>query len=298
MRIIAFLAILFSVLLGCTKKDSAEPVYTMGFTPAENAEVMATNGKYISELIQKKTGVKVKAFVASDYTALIEAMRTGQVQFAWLAPFGFVMAEKRAGAKLLLKSVRNGKAYFYSCIFVRKDSPIKRLEDLKGKNIAWVDPASTSGFIIPKAGVMEEGYNPDKFVGKQIFAGGHDSVLLGVMNKSVDAGATFTNDTQGKSAAWNMLGVSRPEFAKNVRIVWVSKPIPNDTFSTTEKFYAEHKDVVDKVTNVIKELGNTPEGKSALDRLYKIDSFIEGKKEEFLPLIKAAEKLNIEIKSK
>lgn len=259
---------------------------------------MATNGKFISDVIKEKTGIRIKPYVATDYTALIEGMRGGQVQFAWLAPFGFVLAEKRAGAKILLKAVRNGHAYFYSCIFVNKKSPYKKIQDLKGKNISWVDPASTSGFLMPKAGLIEEGINPDKFFGKQIFAGGHDTVLLGVMNGSVDAGATFTNDTEGKSGAWNMLAVSRPEYVKNVRIVWVSKPIANDTFATTEKFYKEHPEVVDKVMNVVKHLAETPDGKEALAKLYKIDGFVDGKSEDYEPLKKAADKLKIDIKAK
>ncbi len=294
-----FISVLVAALVfaSCTKKKE-EDVYVMGFTPAESAETVMTNGNVITDIIKKKTGIKIKAYVASDYTALIEALRGGTVHFAWLAPFGLVLAEKRAGAKVLLKSVRNGKPYFYSCIFVRSDKPYKTIQDLKGRNIAWVDPASASGFIVPKASLINDGIEVDKFFGKQIFAGGHDSVLLGVMNGSVDAGATFTNDPDGQSGPWNMLNASKPEFKDKVKVIYVSKPIPNDTFSTSDKFNADHADIVEKVTNVIKDMDKEPEGKKALHDLYRIDGMIPAKSEEFEVLRKAATKLDVEVGKK
>lgn len=293
---VKFLSLFLAAILvtACTKK-SDEVVYTMGFTPAENAETVTSNGKVIADLIHQKTGIKIKTYVATDYTALIEAMRGGTVQFGWLASFGYVLAEKRAGAKVLLKSVRNGKPYFYSAIITRKDKNFKKISDLKGKNIAWVDPASASGFIVPKASLINDGIDVDKFFGKQIFAGGHDSVVLGVINGSVDAGATFTNDEKGSDGAWTHLSHAKPEFKDKIQVVYVSKPIPNDTFSTTDKFYAEHKDVVDKVTDVVKHMDSTPEGKQALLKLYRIDSFLDAQSSDFDPLKKAADKLSIEI---
>ncbi|MBK9293017.1 MAG: phosphate/phosphite/phosphonate ABC transporter substrate-binding protein [Oligoflexia bacterium] len=293
MKILTLLLSAF-LLTSCFKKSN-ETVYTMGFTPAENVDVVTTNGKVISDIVYKKTGVKLKTYVATDYTALIEAMRGGSVQFGWLAPFGYVLAEKRAGAKVLLKSVRHGKPYFYSAIFTRKDKPFKTIQDLKGKSIAWVDPASTSGFIVPKAALINDGIDADKFFGKQIFAGGHDSVVLGVINGSVDAGATFANDEKGVTGAWTQLSNAKPEFKDKIRVIYVTKPIPNDTFSTTEKFYTQNQGLVDKITEVIKTMDSSPEGKQALYNLYRIDSFLKATSEDFAPLKKAAEKLNIEI---
>jgi len=296
-KLMSLLVVISIGCSACTKKKD-ENTFTMGFTPAENAEVVTTNGKVISDLILEKTGIKVKTYVASDYTALIEALRGGSVHFAWLAPFGFVLAEQRAGAKILLKSVRKGKPHFYSCLIVRSDKPYKTVADLKGRNIAWVDPASASGYIVPKASLINDGMDPDKFFGKQIFAGGHDSVVLGVINGSVDVGATFTNEENGETGAWNMLAMSKPEFKDKIRVIYVSKPVPNDTLSTSEKFYASNKDVVDKVTKVLLEMDKEPSGKKALHDLYRIDSMMVAKTEDFEVLRKAADKLNVDIGKK
>src|SRR5690606_12164134 len=119
-------------------------------------------------------GKKIEITVASDYAALVEAMKTNQVQIGWLAPFAFVLAEKVAGAKVMLKSVRHGQAAAFSAIIVRDDSPYKTIADLKGKTIAWTDPSSSSGHIMPKAALVADGYVPEEFFGQQTWAGTHE----------------------------------------------------------------------------------------------------------------------------
>jgi phosphonate transport system substrate-binding protein len=298
--VLGFVAAAFLVLAGltgCTKK-SDEVVYKMGFTPAENAEVVSTNGRAIADIIERKTGIKIKTYVATDYTALIEAMRGGTVDFAWFASFGYVLAEQHAGAKVLLKAVRKGNPYFYSAIIVRSDSKYKTIQDLKGTNIAWVDPASASGYIVPKASLLNDGIDADKFFKKQIYAGGHDTVVLGVINKSVDAGATFANEADASTGGWNMLATSKPEYKDQVRAIYVSKPIPNDTFATSEKLMKDKPDVVEKVRSVVKELDKSEEGKTALKTLYRIDSMIDAQSSDYDPLRKAAAQLNMDVTKK
>src|SRR5690606_3655883 len=148
---------------------------TFGFNPAENADVVETNGKAFAEFYKKQTGYNVKTFIATDYTALIEALRSGRIDFAFLPPFSYVKAEEVAGAKVLMKSVRRGQSVFYSGIIVRSDKGFDKIEDLKGKNIAWVDPSSSSGYIVPKAALItKKKIDPDSFFNKEVYAGSHD----------------------------------------------------------------------------------------------------------------------------
>lgn len=293
-NLLGLVFILFFV--GGCHKEQGPPVYTMGFAPSENADTVTTNGKILSDVLTRKTGINLKTYVAADYTALIEAMRGGNVPFAWLPPFALVLAEKRAGAKVLLKCVRNGKAYFYAAIIVRSDKPYKKLADLRGKTIAWVDPASSSGYVVPRASLVNDGIDPDTFFKKQVFAGGHDTVVLGVINGSVDAGATFTNEKTAETGGWTMLSTSRPEFKSKIRAVYVSQQVPNDTFATTDKFAREHPDVVNKITEAIKNLHLSSDGKKALYDLYRIDSMIPATSEEFEPLRKAASQIKVDVR--
>lgn len=283
-----------AALLQFTAAHAAEKtVINIGFNPAENADVVETNGKLFSEYYKKATGLDVKTFIATDYTALIEALRSGRIDFAFLPPFSFVKAEEVAGAKVLMKSVRKGQSVFYSGIIVRADKGFNKIEDLKGKNIAWVDPASSSGFIVPKAALMtKKKLDPDKFFGKQVYAGSHDALVLSVLNGTVDAGATFVNDTKGEDGAWHQF-LKTPEDRKKIKMIFVSDPIPGDTMATTEKFNKEHKDIVTKTVKILADMGKNDEGKAILKALYRIDSMIPATSKEYQPLRDAAKLIDI-----
>ncbi|NQW45253.1 MAG: phosphate/phosphite/phosphonate ABC transporter substrate-binding protein [Deltaproteobacteria bacterium] len=264
----------------------------MGFNPAENAEAVETNGKVFSDYYQSKMGIKVKTFIATDYTALIEALRSGRVDFAFLPPFSFVKAEEIAGAKVLLKCVRKGKAVLYSAIITRRDKNYLKLEDLKGKNIAWVDPSSTSGHIFAKASLKQKkGIDADKFFGKQIFAGAHDALVLAVLNGTVDAGATFSNDAEGIDGSWTQF--LKGDDVKKIRVIYVSEPFTGDTMATSKKFAAEYPEIVDKTVKLMLEMGKDPKGKQILKDLYHVDSLIPAKTEEFNSVRDAAKFLNL-----
>jgi phosphonate transport system substrate-binding protein len=273
-------------------KTPARTEITMGFNPAENVEVVEMNGKLLSAYMQKKTGLSVKTFVATDYTALIEALRGGRIDFAWLAPFSYVKAEKIADAKVLLKSVRKGKDHFFSAIITSSTKPFKTVQDLKGKSMAWVDPTSTSGHIMPKASVKKKfGIDPETFFGKQIFAGSHDALVLAVLNGTVDAGATFVNDKEGKEGAWNQL--FKDSDPTKIRVLYVTEPIPGDTLCTSGKFLASNKTIVDNTVKILKDMGKNEEGKKILKALYRIDSLVPAKSEDYQSVRDAATQIDI-----
>lgn len=294
-RVTSLWALAVAMFIGATTAQAAteRKEVVMGFNPAENVDVVEMNGKAFSEYYEKKTGYKVKTFIATDYTALIEALRSGRIDFAWLPPFSYVKAEKVADAKVLLKAVRRGRAAFYSAIISRADKNIKSIEDLKGKNIAWVDPSSTSGHIFPKANLMTKfNIDPDKYFGKQVFAGSHDSLVLAVLNGTVDAGATFANDPEGKNGAWHLF-LKKTEDQGRIRVVYVTDPITGDTMTTTNKFYTKNKVLVEKTKDMLVEMGKDAEGQKILKALYRMDSMVPATSEDYEAVRAAARVLNV-----
>ncbi len=282
------------VTLSAAQAAELKRPVVMGFNPAENAETTEFNGKLFVEYYKKKTGYDAKTFVATDYTALIEALRSGQIDFAWLAPFSYVKAEKVANAQVLLKSVRKGQAYFFSCIITRSDRPYAKIEDLKGKNIAWVDPSSTSGHIFPKANLLsKKNIDADKYFGRQIFAGSHDALVLAVINGTVDAGATFCDNKEGTTGAWTQF-LKTDEEKKKVRSIYVTEPITGDTMATSKKFIASNKEVVDKTVDLLIGMGKDEEGKKILKAMYRIDSMVSAKPEDYEAVRAAARVLKLE----
>lgn len=287
-----FRALLTLALLP-TAALAAKTEITIGFNPAENADVVETNGKAFSDYFKKQTGLSVKTFIATDYTALIEAMRSGRVDFAFLPPFSFVKAEEIAGAKVLMKSVRNGQPLLYSALITRADKGINKVEDAKGKNIAWVDPASATGFIVPKAALLKKGLDPDKFFNRQVYAGSHDALVLAVVNGTVDVGATFSNDAKGEMGSWKQF-LKSPAEQKKIKVLLVTDPIPGDTMATTAKFEKDNKELVEKTVKLLEEMGKNPEGKKILTALYRIDAMVKATSKDFQSVRDAAKAVGIE----
>lgn len=286
------LALILAVLLPVAGAAKPKTGIVMGFNPAENAEVVETNGKLFADYYKAKTGLDVKTFIATDYTALIEALRSGQVDFAFLPPFSYVKAEQVAGAKVMLKSVRKGSPFYYAAIITRKDKGFKTIHDLKGKNVAWVDPSSSAGHIFPKAGLIEKlKIDPETFFKRQVFAGSHDALVLAVVNGTVDAGATFSNDAKGSSGAWTQF-LKEGERDK-IQVLFVTEPITGDTMAASKKISQTHPELVKKTASVLTEMGKTEEGKKILYALYRIDSMVPSTPAEYEPVRKAARILDI-----
>lgn len=205
-KLLTALLILLPVLGACSqiisnnaKNPSSKSVYAdgkkeivMGLIPAESNEEMIEKFEPMRVYLEKKLERPVKVFTATDYAAVIEAMKRDKVDIAWFGPLSYVLAEKEADAEAFAVGVRKntGLSTYKSIFVVPGDSEIKSIKDLKGKNVAFVDPASTSGGLVPTYLVKKEtGKMPQEFFGKLSYAGGHDAAELAVKNKTVDAAA-------------------------------------------------------------------------------------------------------------
>ncbi|HWG84646.1 MAG TPA: PhnD/SsuA/transferrin family substrate-binding protein, partial [Deinococcales bacterium] len=151
---------------------------------------------------------------------------------------------------------------------------------LQGARIAWIDPTSAAGYTFPKATLVTQGIDPDKFFSRQTFAGGHDAAVLAVLNGSVDVAATFSNNTQGTSGSWTQV-LKDPNQIKQIRVVGYSKPIPGDTVSVRKGFADACPDVVKKVQDAIISMKYFPKTKALLRNLYRIDYMVPAKDSDY-----------------
>ena len=196
-------------------------VLKMGLIPADDAEEMIRDYEPVRAYLSEKLGMPVEIQVTSDYTAAIEAMRSKHIEMAWFGPFSYIIAKNVAGAEAIVNGVRrsDGKSDYHSVIVARADSGITKLEDLKGKNFAFVDPASTSGNLIPRKMLLENGIDPDQDFSTVFYAGTHNAVEYAIANKKVDAGADSDNSYD------RMVKAGEIDPAVN-KIIFISPSIP------------------------------------------------------------------------
>jgi len=267
------LAIWFFILQGflaCRGAHDGGRVLRVGFVPSENVQQVAQNAQPIVTILQEKLNLEVQPFVATDYTGVIEALRANKLDIAFLTPASYVLANREANVKVVLKSQRRGMPYYYAAIITRADSGIRGLEDLRNKTFAFGDPLSTSGHVFPRKMFKEKGIDPVKDFKNVIYSGGHDATVLAVLNRKVDAGATFANSREGREGAW-MQYLKDPEEQKKIRPIAYSEPIPADNLVVNANLDAA---LAKKIEQVFLELSVDPEGRRMLRDLYKIDGFV------------------------
>ena len=202
-------------------EDNDIKVLKMGLIPADDADEMLRNYEPIKAYLTNELGIPVEILVTSDYTAAIEAMRAKHIDMAWFGPFSYIIAHNVAGAEAIVNGVKEstGKATYRSVIVANANSGINSIDDLKGKSFAFVDPASTSGNLIPRKMLIENGINPDNDFSTSYYAGTHNAVQYAIANGKVDAGASGDNVHQRMIDA----GEINPKVNK---IIFTSPDIP------------------------------------------------------------------------
>ena len=200
---------------------SAKDQLTIGLIPSEDSQAMIEASKQVLSTLESRLGMPVVPFVATDYNGIIEALRAGKLDVAYLGPFSYVLATSVANVEAFAVAVtrKTGQSAYKSVIVARKDSGIRELADLKGRTFAFVDPSSASGHLFPKAGLEQAGFVPAQLFSRVIFSGSHDASILAVENHKVDAAAVA--DRIFASAVSKGL-VKQDEF----QVVWSSRPIP------------------------------------------------------------------------
>ncbi|MBU9713681.1 phosphate/phosphite/phosphonate ABC transporter substrate-binding protein [Evansella tamaricis] len=170
----------------------------MGVIPAEDQTSASDRVNEFAEELATHLGIEVDVFLGTDYNAVIEAMRTENIDIAFFGPFAYVLASERSGAEVFsIGGKSEEEIYYTSAIIVPKDSDAESIADLEGKDFLFVDPASTSGHIFPRAKVIEDlGVTNDEVesvFGSVTFSGSHDASILAIVNGDADGAAIATD---------------------------------------------------------------------------------------------------------
>lgn len=262
--LITLFSLVILVLAACAPAAPAlgteqNPI-VMSFVPSGDTQEIIASGDQLAQMITDKTGLVIDANVGTDFAAVREALGAGKAQIGWLNTFNYVLAHEKFGVDVGLVTERFGSTSYKGQFNVRADSGIKSLEDLKGKTICWVDPNSTSGYIIPRIMLAANGIDPDKDFANQIEAGSHNNVITQVYNGECDVGTTYAD---ARSSVEDDL----PDVKEKVVVLALTSDIPNDSVSFSKDFPA---DMREKVVNALLEISATEEGQAALNNLYSI----------------------------
>lgn len=219
------------------------PTVGFGVLSVESQGATITRFNAFPPYFRQRMGVDCRVFQATDYAGVVQALTGAQIQMANLGPAAYAAAwidSNGAVEPIATYTAPTGQAGYFSILIVRQDSPAQTLADLRGKTVAWADPNSTSGYLVPLAALRAENIDPQRFFSRTVFSGGHEQSVLGVLNGNFDAAFTWTaeDDAFGQLRMMIDRGVLQRD---RIRVVMQSPLIPNPPIVVRKDLPAEMK---------------------------------------------------------
>lgn len=257
----------FAAGCGGNSQEAGKKTFTIAYAPNESTTDSTDARSTLAKDLGKVINMDVKEIQASDYTAIIEALRTGKADMAYMGALAVAMGAERAGVTPIVMKAPNGdkaQAVYHSVFITQKNnSEINSIKDFKGKTIAFVDPDSTSGNLVPTSEIMkafpdlhltnEKIHTNGEFFEAVSFSGKHQAGLQAVIKGDVDivpiSDQIMASEFKNGNADENAVKVVHSSAAIPAEAMVVSKTVNEDLKKTLTKFLVEYnnKDYFDKV---------------------------------------------------
>ncbi len=270
------------LLMGCSEE---EEVLTMGFVPMRDGEQLIESLEPLEEMISRELGITVEAFTATNYVGVVEGLGSGQVDFGFIPPFAYVLANGESDARVALTVLNaSGESSYRSQFLVGEDSDIENFKDLYGKTVAFVDPSSTSGYLFPGAHLYQQGIDLEEDI-TYLYSGGHDQSLQLLLNGDVDAAVTFVDARERYQEDF-------PNALVETRVLGYTEEIPNISVTLSDSMDGETED---RLREALIEIGDTEEGKKLLAELFNIHGFVVAEDRDYDIIRDTAKTMNVDL---
>ncbi|MBK1783023.1 phosphate/phosphite/phosphonate ABC transporter substrate-binding protein [Prauserella cavernicola] len=238
-RAVGLAAIATVTLAGCGESaanDSGDSdTLVFASIPSEESTSLQEAFQPVIDLLEEETGKTIEFQQATDYAAIIEGQRAGKIDIAQYGPFSYVLA-RNSGVKTTAVAAQvqqKGEEPGYQSYGVTAaGSPVQDLGDFRGKKTCFVDPGSTSGYLYPSAGLIEEGIDPDSDI-TPVMSGGHDASVLAVASGQCDVGFATDNMVEKQLIQKGQLKQG------DVRTVWKSDVIAGSPIALSDDLAPE-----------------------------------------------------------
>jgi phosphonate transport system substrate-binding protein len=221
--------------------------------------------------------MKVEWTPVTDYAAAVETLVNRKVDMAWFGGFTFVQANHRSGGKVIPLVQREEDEKFRS-VFITGDPAIKSLADLKGKDVSFGSQSSTSGHLMPRSFLLQNGLNPDKDFRRVAFSGAHDATIAAVASGKVQAGAL-------NISVWEKFVADKKVDTGKVRVFYTTPPYYDYNWTVHADLPAALRE---KLAQALLSLNKgTPEGKEILE-LQRATRFVPTRPENYQGIEAAA----------
>lgn len=283
MRYVVVLAVL---LMFTVSTHAAE--LTIGLIPEQNVFKQKERYKPLGEYIEKKTGIKVKFTILSRYGNIIERLVSEKMDGAFFGSFTGALAIQKLGVEPLARPVNlDNTSTYRGYIFVRKDSGIRNVADMKGKRLVFVEKATTAGYVYPMAYFKEQGINNiDAYFKEYYFAGSHDAAIYAVLDKKADVGCA-------KHSMFDRVARKEPRITKELKILVTSPDVPSNGLAVRKDLDSGMKK---QLRDVLVGMDKEKEGREVLKKFEAL-KFLPTTKDDYNPVFDIAARAGIDIKT-
>ena len=227
------------------------PAFRIGLLGGENEADRLRKNECMVEQLGEKLGVPVELYPASDYAGVMQGLLSGQLDAASLGASGYAgiyLQDPEAVEPVFVALENDGSDGYYAMMYTKSDSGIENIEQMEGRSLAFADPNSTSGYLVPKAEMEAAEIDIDSYFSSTGFGGGHEQAVVAVLNGQYDAGVTLTSGV-GEEADGFSRGALRSMVDKDLldmadlKIIWKSNLIPNGPWVVRKSLADEPKQI-------------------------------------------------------
>jgi phosphonate transport system substrate-binding protein len=252
---------------GCKKVESPSPgaaksadekTLLVGLIPERNIFEQMEQYEPLADYISRKTGTKVKLKVLTRYGNIVDNFVALNLDGAFFGSFTYALAHAKLGVEPLARPEKlHGVSTYYGLIFVREDSGIRNAADMKGKTFAFVDRATTAGYLLPLAFFKDNGIRDYRaFLKEAYFTGTHEDAVYDVLNKKADIGAA-------KNTVYSEMAKTNGRIEEELTVLTRSPDVP-------ENGLAVRRDLDSSMKKMLKEtllnMNNDEDGREVLKK--------------------------------
>lgn len=291
-KILISACLCLAIVMVCSQTEAktevmgGQTVLIIGLIPERNIFQQLERYEPLADYISKKIGINIKLKVLTRYGNIIENFASAHMDAAFFGSFTYTLAHSKLGVEAIARPEGiDGISTYYGLIFVRKDSGIKSIKEMQGKSFAFVDKATTAGYLLPLAYFKEHGVEDYKtFLNETYFTGTHQDAIYDVLNKKTDIGAA-------KNTMFYRLAVGDSRITEELVILARSPDVP-------ENGLAVRKDLDESIKHKLKKtlinMHTDPEGINILKK-FGAKKFIKTSNDDYTSVYEYAQEIGLNL---
>ena len=258
----------------------------IGLIPEQNIFHQMDRYEPLMEYLYRKTGKRITLKLLPRYGNIIDSFKSSGLDGAFFGSFTYILAHAKVGVEVMARPLAlDNTSTYYGMIFVRRDSRIRTARDMKGKRFAFVDKATTAGYLLPLDYFHEHGISDYKrYLKETYFTGTHEDAIRDVLNRKADIGAA-------KNTVFQRLAKADPRIMKELVVLERSPDVPENALALRVDIDASVRDLL---KDALLKMNLDPDGKKVLERFGAL-KFIETTNRDYDVVRKYVEDIHLNL---